>query len=196
MWSEKPPQEDSVKFKQCLINSVSWAKRSTKVNPNYLPRFEDSILISGGSRSVRVIPLNWYDHEMWVNGICTLLKRNDDGDTGQEANHAAHQSFLSNNDFEMNNDDMSDDSVVIQEVLGTPGRHQRINTVAYREDITANPMRYTQKEHFSPASRRSLTLPKSPSTNKVSRMKSLFGKRDQNPTLKSRLISEQFLESP
>jgi len=77
-WSITSPSQlaKGEKTKKTEIISMQWAdppNTKTQIR-NFLPDYENSILIQTHYRVIRMQPLSWTDHEQWVTGIKALLK--------------------------------------------------------------------------------------------------------------------------
>ncbi|KAJ3394370.1 hypothetical protein HDU92_006949 [Lobulomyces angularis] len=77
-WSVKPPSQEKKpkKHKTAFIDSVTWQELpEANVRKTYPPGAENCITLFTNNRKIVIIPLNWFDHELWTMGLTLLMKK-------------------------------------------------------------------------------------------------------------------------
>ncbi len=124
-WADQPPSESvQSKNRSAFIAAIQWTESPT--SRNYPPSSEHCIIISTGSRMIKLQPVSWEVHDAWIKGISFLLRRT-------RVKVPLHEQFKMVQEYQaegMADETESADECPVDLGVGTPSkaRHRRLAT--------------------------------------------------------------------
>jgi Meiotic cell cortex C-terminal pleckstrin homology len=115
IYAHKPGSSAQKSF---LLNSIQWTDAPTGVR-NFFPSMNHCITLNTSSRDLKLVPISWHDHDVWVKGVSTLLQR----------------SYSNPQELADGHDDTNTPRVRTMSIFGTPKKEgwSRVQTVGVED---------------------------------------------------------------